>query len=205
MKYNFKECHVPTTLSQLKEAIANFKKEAKFYKNYVSKHLNYGYKQLDWNKKFFTSKQIKSSMIDDYFKCYKRLIMDREIVKTQNLIDRQNAQGICLLKEIASTLQKKYFKNDSRGDFKWRPKYVPFYFESKYLGKCYICSYPQTMEWKAPLLTEFLQDKQYIFDQDNQFGRPLKELRKFIGKNLMNGKVEKWDYYFQRFLSESTK
>ena len=79
-------------------------------------------------------------------------------------------------------------------------KWMPFYFDSIYLGKCYLCSHPITSEWKAPLLTQFLKEREYIFDERTPFGRPLKDIRKFVGKTLVRSKVEKWDYYFQRFL-----
>jgi hypothetical protein len=84
-------------------------------------------------------------------------------------------------------------------------KYIPYSFDSKYLGKCYLCSLPKTSDWKIPLLTEFLKSKEFIFDERTPFGRPLKEIRKFVSKTLIVSKIEKWDYYFQRFLRERTK
>ena len=51
-------------------------------------------------------------------------------------------------------------------------------------------------------MTEFLQDKHYIFDETNQFGKPLQVVRKFIEKSLIKSSVEKWDYHFQRFLAK---
>lgn len=69
--------------------------------------------------------------------------------------------------------------------------YVPYHFDSKYLGKCYLCSIPKTLEWKVELLTEFLKSKEFIFDERTPFGRPLKDIRKFVGKTLVVSKVEK--------------
>lgn len=193
------------TLSQLKKAIENNKKLAKrLKKKNLYGSMSKKYKELNWDKPTFLTSQIRDCFDEQFYKCWRRLYIDKELKaygkSYEAYYNKTNVQGLFLLKQIAAQTQQKYFNKSNKK--KWKPKYIPYYFDSKYLGKCYICSYPQTMEWKAPLLTEFLQDKQYIFDQTNPYGRPLKELCQFIGKNLMNGKVQKWDFYFQRFLHE---
>lgn len=202
-----KNC-VPLTLKELKNKLSYNKKIAKKFLKMSYNLYNKNYRKMNWDKLFYTKKDIIDNIQDDYYKCYRRLLSDGELKPIfnksgENYYCKENVEGICLLKEIGAKLEDNLFS--PKGKTKYRVKYIPFYFDSKYIGKCYICSYPKTLEWKAPLLTEFLQDKHYIFDQENQFGRPLKELRRFIGKNLMKGKVEKWNYYFQRFLSEKTK
>ena len=85
----------------------------------------------------------------------------------------------------------------------WKPEYVPFYFDSLYRGKIWICQIPISKLEKSKLVTEFLKTKEYLFDEDSSFFKGHNKTRKFIEKNLFNGKVEKWDYYLKRFLSEN--
>jgi hypothetical protein len=55
------------------------------------------------------------------------------------------------------------------------------------------------------LVTDFLKTKEYLFDEDSPFFKGHNKTRKFIEKNLFNGKPEKWDYYLKRFLRENNK
>lgn len=199
-----------TTLSELRKAIKYNKRVAtKLRGKSFYFRMNKNYRYLNWDKPVFQTSQIKQSFDDDFFKCWRRLYADKDLLphlkSGEAFYNKTNVQGLCLLKQVAAQLQQRYYMKPPKKNKKKKVKkqYVPFHFDSIYLGKCYICSYPKTMQWKAPLLTQFLSDKQYIFDQTNQFGRPLKDLRRFIGKNLMNGRVQKWDFYFKRFLTKT--
>lgn len=76
----------------------------------------------------------------------------------------------------------------------YKIEYKPFHFDSAYRGDIYLFSYPKSREWKAELLTEFLHTKEFLFDEDSPHWKGMKKLRYFCLKNLMNSKVEKWEY-----------
>ena len=80
-----------------------------------------------------------------------------------------------------------------------------YYYDSIYRDKIYICHIPETLQWKIELVSDFLKNKQYIFDEDGSFGKPVDEIRYFIAKYLINTKVERWDYNFKKFMSKSIK
>ena len=82
---------------------------------------------------------------------------------------------------------------------------LPFYFDSMYIGRVKICNYPKSKEERAKDVEKYLHSKEYLFDEDNPLSKKLKDTKIFIKKNLFNGKVEKWDYYLQRFLMKNTK
>ena len=75
-----------------------------------------------------------------------------------------------------------------------KQKLKPFYFDSAYRGRVFLFSYPESREWKAELLTEFLKTKEFLFDEDNPHWKGMKKVRYFCYKFLMNAKVEKWEY-----------
>lgn len=75
-----------------------------------------------------------------------------------------------------------------------KQKLKPFYFDSAYRGRIFLFSYPESREWKAELLTEFLKTKEFLFDEDSPHWKGMKKVRYFCYKFLMNAKVEKWEY-----------
>lgn len=198
---------VPNNLKDVQRKIKRYRWDAKKKlggKSLYSK-LNKGYKTLNWYKERFPTEQLKPNITDDYFKCYKRMLEDKELrVQKQGTTyyaDRQNVQGICLMKQLCALMQSKYINHISNKS--WNPKkYNQFYYDSDYLGRIKICNYDCSKDWKIPMIVEFLKDKQYIFDQDNMFGKRLSQVKIFIHKQLIKGKVEKWDYYFKRFLAK---
>ena len=199
--------YVPLTLNEVKDKIKKNKRTSKrLRKKSCYLKMNKNYKSLDWNREFFTPEEVKFGINDPYFKSHRRLHIDKEIrpifkgnYKANTKYAKHNIESICLLREIAANLEEKLFQNNRS---KEKTTYIPFYYDSKYLGKVYIGSFSKTLHWKQQILNDFLKDKEYIFDVSNEFGRPLKDLRRFLGKNLIKSNVEKWDYYFQRFLSE---
>lgn len=198
---------VPNTLKDVQKKIKRYRWDAKrkLGKKSLYSKINKGYKNLNWDKDRFSTDQLKSNITDEYFKCYRRMLQDKElrVYKQGNTFyaDRQNVQGICMLKQLCCLMQNKYIKHLSNKT--WNPKeYYQFYYDSDYVGRIKICNYDCSKEWKIPMVVQFLKDKQYIFDQDNMFGKTLSEVKLFIKKQLIKGKAEKWDYYFQRFLAK---
>lgn len=198
---------VPNTVKEVQKKIKRYRRDAKrkLGKKTLYSKMNKGYKTLNWNKNRFPTDQLKPNIADDYFKCYRRMLQDGQlkVSKQGNVFyaDKQNVQGICLLKQLCCIMQNKYINHISNKS--WTPKeYHQFFYDSAYLGRIKICNYDGSKDWKIPILVQFLKDKQYIFDQDNMFGKSLSEVKLFIRKQLIKGKVEKWDYYFQRFLAK---
>lgn len=199
------------TLKEVKDALkkverkknkAKKNKEKTFYST-ISKE----YKKIDWRKSLIETTDLhiiaKDSIIGVISKA--RDLKKIKVVRKNNgmyYYSTMNIGGLFLLQEQMCQMDDYYFSQKSEKSKYKSKKYISYYFDSLYLGKCYICSHPESLKWKHELLTDFLQDKQFIFDESNPFGRPLKEVRQFISKKLMNCKVEKWDYQFQRFLAK---
>lgn len=203
MSYNFKQCHVPNTLANLISQINRFKKMARRAYTPIYKQLTKNYKKIDWSKKTLLDSQVKPYIAQNYFKCYRRMKADKQlryipITCNRYKIQKENLQIICLLRQVGVSLEEKYF--DKISNYRKKPQYVPFYFESAYQGNIWICSHPKTLSWKAELLTPYLHTKEFLFDQSSPYFKGMRKTKRFIQKNLMNGKVQKWDYYVQRFL-----
>ena len=176
-------------------------KDKSFYKT-VSKE----YKKFDWRKSLIEINELKDISSDSIIGVIRKARDEKKIkVVRRNgqkyYYSTQNIGGLFLLQEQMCQMDEQFLRKHVKTKYKPQ-KYVSYYFDSLYLGRCFICSHRQSLEWKQELLTDFLQDKHFLFDETNQFGRPLGEIRKFIAKKLMNCKVEKWDYQFQRFLAK---
>lgn len=206
MSYDYKKCHVPNTLKALRKEIKRFKYLARSERKSLYRDMNKKYKNLDWSKKQFEPKQIVDSVNDEQFKCYRRMKMDGQIksIKSNNKykIQRQNLQGVFLLRQISVSMQNKYMILPKH--VKRKPvQYSSLYFDSAYIGRYYICAYPKTLEWKEPLLIEYLKTKEFLFDETSPFFKGYEKTRRFIEKSLMKGSVEKWDFHLQRFLAKN--
>lgn len=199
--------YVSLTLNEILKQIKRNKRLSKINYKKCYKIYNKKYKNLDWKKKYFSSSEVMQSLGDDYFKCFRRLKSDKEIIPIKidrnYFYKRENVELLCLLKEVASTLEDKFF--DVREKRPWKPEYIPYYFDSLYRGRTYICAIPKSKEEKSKLVTEFLKKKEFLFDEDSPFFKGSYKTIRFIEKNLINGKVEKWNYYLQRFVSENDK
>lgn len=178
----------------------------------IFKKVNKNYRKLDWTKSTFTIHDLRGSIEDTALPVFRKM-RNYGWVRTQfngnstaynSYYLRSNIENLFLLQELMCQMDDNYwFQRVDEKPKKIKHKYIPFYYNSKYLGKVYIGSFPQGLEWKQELLNEFLKDKEYIFDERTPYGRPLKEVCRFLGKNLINGKVEKWDFYYKRFLAKN--
>lgn len=205
--------YVPFTLNEILDKIrlnrnksrTASKKNGKCYSLYNKK-----YKDLDYEKQFFRAAEVEEAVGDSYFKGFRRLKMDKELRPTKSGYTKHNVESICLLKEVAGFLEDKFLVKRQKLTKKKRKqktkiKKIPYYYDSVYRDKIYICHIPETLKWKIELVSDFLKNKQYIFDEDSSFGKPVDEIRYFIAKCLINTKVERWDYNFKRFMSKSIK
>ena len=86
---------------------------------------------------------------------------------------------ICFLKEVAAFTENNihYAKKKKRK----MPEQIDFYFDSIYIGRKKLFKFAKTKEWKV---------------------KGYEETVRFIRTNLMNGKMEKWDFYLKRFLAQ---
>lgn len=203
MWYDYKKSHVPNTLSQLKKEIKRFKKRAKKNHKHLYGRLNKSYRKIDWNKRQFTTSEIRQNIEDQNFKRWRRIRADKQVAITKRganyYVSRQNLQGLCLLRQVCAVMEYTYFIQNK---YKAKIEYKPFHFNSSYRGDIYLFSYPKSREWKAELLTEFLHTKEFLFDEDSPHWKGMPKLRYFCLKNLMNSKVERWEYQVQRFLAK---
>lgn len=113
---------------------------------------------------------------------------------------KSNVENLFLLQELMCQMDDDYWHNVHHYDYKI--EYKPFRFNSAYRGDIFLFSYPKSREWKAELLTDFLHTKEFLFDEDSPHWKGMPKLRYFCLKNLMNSKVEKWEYQVQRFLAK---
>jgi hypothetical protein len=138
-------------------------------------------------------------MNDEYHKSWRILLRQgdlKAIIRNNTHNDvvylKDNVESICLLKEIGAQFEEEFFNKPKPTVSKI--EYKPFHFDSAYRGDIYLFSYPKSREWKAELLTEFLHTKEFLFDEDSPHWKGMPKLRYFCLKNLMNSKVEKWEY-----------
>lgn len=206
------------TLDDVKKAIESIKKKksslrAKTPVLYSS--FSNDYKKHDWSQHYIETQELKKIANKSAIGVIRKardLKKIKVIGKKDNhfYYSKMNVKGLFILQEMMCLTDdefwtKKYRVTKKQKKKRKKIKYIPFYFDSKYLGRCYICSHPESLSWKRELVTEYLQDKHYIFDETNKFGKPLQIVRKFIEKSLIKGQVEKWDYHFHRFLTKTTK
>jgi hypothetical protein len=107
---------------------------------------------------------------------------------------------ICFLKEVAAFTENNihYAKKKKRK----MPEQIDFYFDSIYIGRKKLFKFAKTKEWKVKAVTDYLKTKEYLFDKESPFYKGYEETVRFIRTNLMNGKMEKWDFYLKRFLAQ---
>lgn len=204
------------TLPEIKEALLKIEKRRdKVYKirnNKLYNKVNKNYKNLPWCKETYTKNDLIDSIDNIPFPVWRKM---REYgwLKFQQTSPRtndgyykkSNIEQIFLLQELMCQMDDDFWQPydiTRNKKFPWRPEYVQFRFNSAYVGDIYICSIPKSKLEKAKLVTEWLHKKEFLFDEDNPFFKGFTKTRKFIEKNIFNGKVEKWDFYLQRFLNE---
>lgn len=199
--------YVPLTLNDILKKIKKNKGVKIENKDFSYRRYNKGYKKLDFTKDYFTSAEIREQMNDEYHKTWRILLRQgdlRGMIRNNNPCNvvyfKDNVRHICLLKEIGAQLEEQFFTKIEPKVHK--PEYKPFHFDSAYRGDIYLFSYPKSREWKAKLLTDFLHTKEFLFDEDSPHWKGMKALRYFCLKNLMNSKVERWEYQVQRFLAK---
>lgn len=205
MFYDYRKSSVPNTLSQIKKQIKKFKNKARRKRTSLYKKLNKKYRTIDWSKKLYPTTQIIDSIQDQNFKKWRRIKCDKQValqkIGKKYYVQRQNLQGLCLLRQLCCQLEDTYLEKTVKN--KKKPKLTKFYFDSVYLGRVFLFSYPKAKEWKGQLLTEFLKTKEFLFDEDSPYWKGMKKLKYFCHKYLMNVRVEKWESQVQRFLSEN--
>lgn len=199
--------YVPLTLNEILKKIKKNKNVKIERKDFSYRQYNKGYKKLDFTKDYFTTAEIREQMNDEYHKTWRILLRQgdlKAIIRNNTHNDvvylKDNVESICLLKEIGSQFEEEFFNKPKPTVSKI--EYKPFHFDSAYRGDIYLFSYPKSREWKAELLTEFLHTKEFLFDEDSPHWKGMPKLRYFCLKNLMNSKVEKWEYQVQRFLAK---
>jgi hypothetical protein len=138
-------------------------------------------------------------MNDEYHKSWRILLRQGDLkgmIRNNNPCDviylKDNVEAVCLLKELGAQFEETFF--DKKKAKPYKIEYKPFHFNSAYRGDIFLFSYPKSREWKAELLTDFLHTKEFLFDEDSPHWKGMPKLRYFCLKNLMNSKVEKWDY-----------
>lgn len=188
----------------LKLVLRQIRSNRRHLKKQCYKKLNKKYKLLNWNEKFFTATELRDAIEDDYFKCWRRMYADKELRPMGNrpkiYYSRENAEMICLLKEVAAFTESGIDKIKKVKHKK--VKYLSFYFESKYIGKRCLFVYPESRKWKEKPLRKYLKTKEFLFNEDSPFYKGWDKTVQFIFGSLMCGKMEKWDFYLKRFLEE---
>lgn len=196
------------TLKDIKRAISKIdrlKKKATV-KDHLYRNVNKSYKKLDWNKSKFEIDEMKKAFentalpVQRKMRNYGWLKYYPKTGRNDGYYLKSNVENLFFLQEIMCQYDDKYWLSEIKGVTKI--EYKPFHFDSAYRGDIYLFSYPKSMEWKAELLTDFLHTKEFLFDEDSPHWKGMKKLRYFCLKNLMNSKVEKWEYQVQRFLAK---
>ena len=169
------------------------KEKMRSKENALYNNLNRKYKQIDWSKKFLTKKDVEDALPNSSLGVLRKMrdekvvrCFDREFYKTSNF------ENLFLLQELMCLCDDMFWQKPISSYVKQKLK--PFYFDSAYRGKVFLFSYPESREWKAELLTEFLKTKEFLFDEDSPHWKGMKKVRYFCYKFLMNAKVERWEY-----------
>ena len=199
------------------QSLKDVKRALKYMENLKNKNRNKGnylyskfdktYKKIDWSSEKIDNHTVRQILQNNVMMTYDKLVENKKLrffsngCRKEGYYLRSNVQNLLLVQELMSQMDDRYWMKKSNE--KWKPEYVPFYFDSVYRGKIWICQIPITKIEKSKLVTEFLHTKEYLFDEDCPFFKGHNKTRNFIEKNLFNGKVEKWDYYLKRFLSEN--
>lgn len=198
------------TLRKLRNLIKKRKQEVlKNPSKTVTSTMNTGYRQWDWSKKLIKTSQAKEILKDPFYKCWRRIVMDGQAkpvflgnYRGSAHYNSNNIQGLCLMKQIAALQQSKYYRVTPK---KKKVQKFPYTFDSAYIGEIVIFWYPKSKQWKLPIIKQWLEKREYLFDQQNPFYKGIEKTRIFCKDCLLEGKIEKWDYYLQRFLSKGDK
>lgn len=188
------------------EYVDKFRKKNKNRNRFLYNNLNKTYKNLDWNKDKFNNTEMKEAFENTALPVQRKMrnygwlkYYPTNSLKSGYYL-RYNVENLFLLQELMCQMDDEYWCNKKR--YKYKKEYKPFHFDSAYRGDIFLFSYPKSREWKAELLTDFLHTKEFLFDEDSPHWKGMKKLRYFCLKNLMNSKVEKWEYQVQRFLAK---
>ena len=195
-------------LKEIKKAIAKINRLKKLCtsKDRLYNKINKRYKTLDWTKNEFNNTEMKEAFENTALPVQRKMrnygwLKYYPINHTKSgYYLRYNVENLFLLQELMCQMDDDYWCDVPRS--KYKIEYKPFHFNSAYRGDIYLFSYPKSREWKAELLTEFLHTKEFLFDEDSPHWKGMPKLRYFCLKNLMNSKVEKWEYQVQRFLAK---
>lgn len=181
--------------------LERLKKKHRCKEKMMYKNINKKYKNIDWKQKYLTKSDVDESLPNSTLGVLRKMrntkvvrCFNKEFYKTSNF------ENLFLLQEIMCQMDDEYWYDAQKSQYKI--EYKPFHFDSAYRGDIYLFSYPKSREWKAELLTEFLHTKEFLFDEDSPHWKGMPKLRYFCLKNLMNSKVEKWEYQVQRFLAK---
>ena len=203
-------------LDEIKKSIAKInklkrqkQKKDRFCRMYTK--LNRSYKNLPWYKDRFMYDELKEVFQNTALPVFRKMRnygwvkcqhYEGDSIHDKGYYLKSNIENLFLLQELMCQMDDDYWGFD-KNHKRHKVEYIPFYFDSVYLGKIKICSYPKTLEWKAEQLTKFLHSKEFLFDEESSFYKGYKKTIYFITNNLMWGKVEKWDFYLKRFLAEN--
>jgi hypothetical protein len=160
--------YIPPTLKMLFLRV----RSNKFHiKKECYKNINKKYKELDWTRDYFYSKELREAIEDKYFKCWRRMYADKELRPNGRLTDcrysKNNAEMICFLKEVSAFTEDRihYTKKKKRK----MPEEIDFYFDSIYIGRKKLFKFAKTKEWKVKAVTDYLKTKEYLFDKESPF------------------------------------
>lgn len=198
--------HVKQRLKSLdREKRKNNKKE-----NHLYNKINKDYKKIDWSPEKINNRIAKEIFTDSVYPVWRNMLSFGILKfhpignsKSDGFYIKTHLEDLLLVQELMCQMDEQYWCTIQ--PVNWKPEYVPYYFDSAYRGKTWICQIPVSKVEKSKLVTDFLKTKEYLFDEDSPFFKGHNKTRKFIEKNLFNGKPEKWDYYLKRFLRENNK
>lgn len=205
------------SLKEIRELLANVEKvrqSRKETRELLYNTVNKAYKNINWRDEGISTKEsdivfenttlpVKRKMRDYKWLRYKNFGKKKDVKHGYYPI--KNVENLFLIQELMCHMDDEYWDFSRQKRYKWRTELVSYYFDSAYIGNTYICQIPITKVEKSKLVTEWLKKREFLFDETNGLTRPLKYVRRFIKRNLMNGKIEKWDYYLKRFLYKETK
>ena len=175
--------------------------------------VNKAYKTINWNSDIVSKEDAKRIFENTTLPVQKkmrdygwlRFIPRGEKGSTAGVYSKSNVENLFLIQELMCYMDDEYWDFSRLKKSKWNPKKVPFYHDSLYLGKIKIADIPVTKIEKCKLVTEWLKKREFLFDLSNKNHPPMIKILEFIKTNLINGKIDKWDFYLKRFLYKYTK
>lgn len=189
------------------KVVENKKKKKRCKENFLFNKMNKDYKNIDWNTSKIDNVTARKIFKNNVIMTFDKLVENKKLrffsvnYKHSGYYLKSNVENLFLLEELMCQMDDQFWTPLQKSQ--WNPEYVPYYFDSLYRGKTWICQIPISKLEKSELVTKFLKTKEYLFDEESPFFKGYNKTRYFISKNLFNGKVEKWDYYLKRFLSEN--